>query len=278
LRGTPSLFSINTLLPFGAALAGKFYGVPVVYHLHETSIRPRLLKRFLFLCVQKFASHSIYVSKFLIQAEPRGGSRKHVVPNALDDAFMAKARASAPTFAAPFHVVMVCSLKAYKGVNEFVELARRMDDLRFDLVLNASPEEIGLWASDIQPHINLRVLGPLRDLHPVYSTAHIVLNLSHPDQWVETFGLTALEAMAYGVPVIVPKCGGIAELVRDGEEGFKCDVRDLTTIIDGIRHILKDRSTYIGFSERARRRAADFDLSSAIDRVEQILCEASQAW
>ena len=35
---------INTLLPFGAALAGKIMGKPVMYHVHETSIRPPVLK------------------------------------------------------------------------------------------------------------------------------------------------------------------------------------------------------------------------------------------
>ena len=32
------VFYVNTLLPFGAALAGKFLGKPVVYHIHESSV------------------------------------------------------------------------------------------------------------------------------------------------------------------------------------------------------------------------------------------------
>ena len=33
---------INTLLPFGGALAGRLIGKKVIYHVHETSIRPLL--------------------------------------------------------------------------------------------------------------------------------------------------------------------------------------------------------------------------------------------
>ena len=38
---------INSLLPAAAALAAKCRGARVVYHLHEVSIRPTLLKRLL---------------------------------------------------------------------------------------------------------------------------------------------------------------------------------------------------------------------------------------
>ena len=38
---------INTILPFGAAIAGKLLNKKVTYHLHEVSIRPLLLKKYL---------------------------------------------------------------------------------------------------------------------------------------------------------------------------------------------------------------------------------------
>ncbi len=42
---------INTMLPFGAALAGKIARKEVIYHIHEASITPKLLKRFLRLII-----------------------------------------------------------------------------------------------------------------------------------------------------------------------------------------------------------------------------------
>jgi glycosyltransferase involved in cell wall biosynthesis len=42
------------------------------------------------------------------------------------------------------------------------------------------------------------------------------VNLSDKTQFIETFGMTALETMAAGLPVIVPTEGGIAEMLRDG--------------------------------------------------------------
>ena len=60
-----------------------------------------------------------------------------------------------------------------------------------------------------------------------YNEAAIVINLTNPKLAVETFGLTPLEAMSAGLPVIVPTVGGIAEMVGDGDNGYKIDVQEL---------------------------------------------------
>ena len=60
-----------------------------------------------------------------------------------------------------------------------------------------------------------------------YNAASIVVCLTNPRLAVETFGLTTLEAMSGGLPVIVPTVGGIAEMVVDGINGYKTDVQEL---------------------------------------------------
>ena len=57
---------------------------------------------------------------------------------------------------------------------------------------------------------NLQILSRQEDVTSFYNKATIVLNLSDKHRFVETFGLTALEAMSAGLPVIVPTEGGIA--------------------------------------------------------------------
>ncbi|MBP8238642.1 MAG: glycosyltransferase family 4 protein [Saprospiraceae bacterium] len=246
---------INTVLPFGAAVAGRLRGCRVIWHVHETSMKPLLLKRFLFGMARRTASEAVYVSNFLANQEDLGCPR-HVLYNALPADFAAEA---APISTENHrNVLMICSLKAYKGVDEFVELARRHAPYRFRLVVNASGHEIARYFEHQNLPDNVEVFPVQKDVRPFYTWADVVLNLSRPDQWVETFGLTAIEAMAFGLPLIVPPVGGIAELVDEGLNGFKRDVCRLDEVSDALKTILENEHLYTSMCTIARERAAQY--------------------
>ena len=54
---------VNTLLPAGAALAARCRGARVVYHLHEVSLRPALLRRVLCAVASRTAHQVLHVSE-----------------------------------------------------------------------------------------------------------------------------------------------------------------------------------------------------------------------
>ncbi|AZF57519.1 hypothetical protein [Pseudomonas sp. R11-23-07] len=152
-RKSSAIFYVNTLLPFGAALAGKFLGIKVFYHIHETSVRPRPLKAFLRWVVEKCSSSNIFVSHFLARTEGFSKVESHVVYNAIPQAMsrIAARHVYHPFTDGTFCVLMICSLKAYKGVNEFVHIARSLSShpsFKFNLVLGATEIETSdfFWA------------------------------------------------------------------------------------------------------------------------------------
>lgn len=255
---------INTLLPFGAALAGKLIGKKVVYHIHETSITPRLLKLFLRKIVSLTASKIIFVSNSLAKQEAFKDIEQLVVYNALDSELVKRAALvpySSKYTDNSFNVLMVCSLKGYKGVDQFVSLAEQLAlqlSLNFDLVLNADIEEINSYFSKSKLPTNLRLHSRQTDLHLFYAKASLVVNLSLVDQWVETFGLTLLEAMAYGVPVIAPPAGGPTEVVLDGKTGFLISAYDIEALKDKILLLIQDYNLCMEMSAAARLRIDDF--------------------
>src|SRR5699024_8803679 len=69
-----------------------------------------------------------------------------------------------------------------------------------------------------------------------FATARAVLVPSHS----ETFGLTALEAAACGVPVITSGAGGLSEAVQDGVTGLVIPARDPRQWADAITSLLLD--------------------------------------
>jgi glycosyltransferase involved in cell wall biosynthesis len=238
-------FYINTILPVGPAVAGWLMRKRVIYHYHENAMVKVRMYRALAWVMQRVATEIICVSEYQRSFLKRQEGVK-VVPNALDEEFLARAVVDVEGAFERKTVLMLGSLKGYKGTKEFVELARRLEQYRFVLVLNDEQENIdryfeenGLVATE-----NLKVYARQEDVVPFYREASVVLNLTDKTQAIETFGLTALEARAFGLPVIVPTVGGIAEMVEDGVNGWKIDVQELDVIAMRIEEMLSDREVY----------------------------------
>ena len=252
---------INTLLPFGAAIGGWITGTKVIYHIHETSINPIIFKNFLLWVAKITASEAIYVSEFLMEKEPLKGVSSKVIYNSLNPTFVEKAEdflSTHPEKEYPFTTLMLCSLKEYKGVFEFVELANRMPKYKFELVINSTMEQINEFFKDKNLPDNLVIFPAQKDVHWFYERAHLVVNLSHLDRWVETFGMTILEAMHYGIPTIVPPVGGPVELVESGKNGYLISSKFLDEIQLAIEQMANQEHIYDSFVRGAMIKAKGF--------------------
>src|SRR5215204_1086233 len=88
------------------------------------------------------------------------------------------------------------------------------------------------------------------ELHLWYSAADVAVTTP----WYEPFGLTPLEAMACGTPVIGSRVGGIAFTVADGETGFLVPPRDPDALGARLEEVLRHpaRSVHMGQAGRAR--------------------------
>ena len=263
---------VNTLLPFGAALAGRLLGKRVVYHLHETTVNPPVLKRFLKTVAANCATEAVYVSRFLMEAEPLKGVSSSVIYNCLSADFTEKAGQFLrhPVKTDPFTILMLCSLKEYKGVNEFVKLAGALPACCFVLVLNSTRADIHAFFKGMDLPENLVIFPSQSDVHSFYREAHLVLNLSHPEKWVETFGMTLLEAMSYGLPVIAPPVGGPAELVEDGFNGYKIDQRLLSVLTGKLQEIAGNPELYRKLSDNALQFSKRFTITRFSDRIMEV--------
>jgi glycosyltransferase involved in cell wall biosynthesis len=110
-----------------------------------------------------------------------------------------------------------------KGVHLAIEVAKRTG---MDLVLAGivPPENEQYFAEQVAPHLGeqIRFVGPadLEQKAKLYAGAGAFLHLITYD---EAFGLTMVEAMACGCPVIGVRRGSVPELVVDGETGFIVD-------------------------------------------------------
>jgi D-inositol-3-phosphate glycosyltransferase len=75
--------------------------------------------------------------------------------------------------------------------------------------------------------------------------------------WYEPFGITPVEAMACGTPVVGSNVGGIKFSVRDSETGYLVPARDPGALAERIAHLYAHPKLLETFSEQARVRAND---------------------
>jgi D-inositol-3-phosphate glycosyltransferase len=88
------------------------------------------------------------------------------------------------------------------------------------------------------------------ELHLWYAAADVAVTTP----WYEPFGLTPLEAMACGAPVIGSRVGGIAFTVADGETGFLVPPRDPEALCARLAEILRDPAGRIRMGAAGRTR------------------------
>lgn len=110
-------------------------------------------------------------------------------------------------------------------------------------------------------------LGKIDNVAPLLASADLFLLPSSS----ESFGLSALEALASGVPVIGTRAGGLPEVVRDGETGVLCEVGDVDAMSRSALSILEDRDRWAAMSELGAADArARFSLDDIVSQYEHL--------
>jgi N-acetyl-alpha-D-glucosaminyl L-malate synthase BshA len=90
----------------------------------------------------------------------------------------------------------------------------------------------------------------------------------------ESFGLAALEAMAWSVPVISSNSGGLPEVNFDGISGYLSNVGDVDSMAENALKILTDDATLAKFRESALSVAQKFDIKNILPLYEALYHEA----
>jgi L-malate glycosyltransferase len=98
----------------------------------------------------------------------------------------------------------------------------------------------------------------------------------------ESFGLSALEAMACAVPVVSSNTGGLPEVIEDGVSGFLHTPGDTAAMAESIRRLLSDDALARQTGEAARERATSLFRREALLPVweayyQKILAQPSRA-
>jgi N-acetyl-alpha-D-glucosaminyl L-malate synthase BshA len=111
----------------------------------------------------------------------------------------------------------------------------------------------------------VKFLGKQSDFVDILAAADLFLMPSQS----ESFGLSALEAMACEVPVISSSVGGLPELVLHGETGYIAEMGDIDRMAKYAIELLTNPGKHKLFAAAARRRAMEFESTKIITQYEQ---------
>ena len=159
------------------------------------------MKNFLTKVAEKTAVEIIFVSNFVKEQFNFIKPVTKVVYNTLPENFIEETKLVAGNNKLwPFTVLMLCSLKKIQRHIRVCKSFKKLPHINFILVLNAAEKDVEIFRQSVNAPANCFMFSSKKRYSSLYRLCHLVVNLSNPDEWVETFGMTVLEAMQCGRP------------------------------------------------------------------------------
>ncbi|MFF3856212.1 glycosyltransferase [Micromonospora sp. NPDC002575] len=289
---TPEVVHAHFWMSGLAALAaGRRTGVPVVqtYHAlgtvkrrhqgaHDTSPHGRIRdERELGRAVDRVVAQcQDEVGELVRLGVPRG--RISVVPSGVNLSTFAPLGPAVGREPGRARVLTVGRLVERKGFQDVIRAMPLVPDAEC-VVVGGPPE--GLLETD--PHARrlralarecgvadrVRLVGavPREEMGRWYRSADVLVAAP----WYEPFGLTPLEAMACGVPVVGTAVGGLTDTVLDGVTGDLVPARDPRALGVAIRGLLDDRIRRFAYAAAARDRArSSYSWAATAQRLAEV--------
>jgi glycosyltransferase involved in cell wall biosynthesis len=277
----------NTLTCIEGAIAALRTRKPHVWHIHECilsnfDLMPLLPYRLLCAAVGFLSQSIIFCSRTAVRDYPALSGKASIVYNGLSvsplqdrRAARSKAERELGIEAGTKIVAVVGALAPHKDHLTFLAAAERVErrvDKAFFLIVGAGSERytqtIRRRIADLRLDSQVRLLGWRNDIQDLLAAIDVLVISSRK----ESFGLTAIEALAMETPVIATKCGGPAEVMKDGVTGLLVPVKDPLAMADAIESLLLDPNLARRLGENGRNHVSEhFGADRYVHSIQRII-------
>ncbi len=166
-------------------------------------------------------------------------------------------------------LIHISNFRALKRVQDVIKIygeVRKKVDSKLILVGDGPDRsDCELLVRELELADHVRFMGKQDALVELLSISDIFIMPSQS----ESFGLSALEAMSCGVPVISSSVGGLPELNLHRETGFIAEIGDVERMAKYAVDLLSDPRRYEAMSKNARKRAEDFSEDKVVPMYEE---------
>ncbi|MFH0876010.1 MAG: glycosyltransferase family 4 protein [archaeon] len=178
-----------------------------------------------------------------------------------------------------FALMSVARLVEWKGIQVAVkalkELVKKNENIKY-IIVGEGPYEIEIdrliEELNLKEHVIRIPKHTQQELVGLYNGSDIYLQ---PSIGFEGLGITVVEAMACGLPVIGSRIGGIPEMINDKKNGFLTIPGDVLELVKKIEFFLKDKARIKKFSDEALKiKYSDFNWQKTADSFEALLANS----
>ena len=168
----------------------------------------------------------------------------------------------------------VSNFRVEKGHRYLLEAAvhvrRELPDARFVLVGKGPLEdELRRQTRELRLENNVIFTGARSDVPRIAASFDVFVLPSI----YEGLSIALVEALSIGIPAVVTRTGGVNEVVSDGVNAVMVPPRDAPALGHAIVSLLNDPALQRKLTEAGKLRAADFDIRTAVSRMEEVYRE-----
>ena len=222
--------------------------IPLVLNLHSVYFFEEDASRYRKKIVGSVLEQSdkvITVSRFLAEKILKnfGKSDIEIVPNTINTDFFDCRRMKGPD--TPFTYTGIGRLNKLKNFDKLILAFSKMPDkkdIRLNIVGSGEEQEsLKTLTRNLKMEEHIHFLGRVRreKIREVYEKTHAVVSASS----LETFGMTLIEALSCGIPVLATRCGGPEEIVNE-KNGILVEKDDVGQISRGMEKIRRNYEQY----------------------------------
>jgi glycosyltransferase involved in cell wall biosynthesis len=166
-----------------------------------------------------------------------------------------------------FNILYVGRLEYNKGVDLLIDAISRINlpDICLHIVGEGNEKEkLENLARRLNVAEKVNFYGYIQNEHlpQFYSNAHVFV---HPSRWPEPMGRTILEAMSFGMPLIVSGIGAPKWLSKDASLSF--EPGNITQLSKRIMELYSDNNLRKRLSKNAKDRVKEFDCRKTIKKL-----------
>ena len=190
-----------------------------------------------------------------------------VVHNGIDESIMINGSKNEVDINGKINILFIGRIVEEKGISLLIEAMNKLKNIKnVNLTIVGDGQErenCEKMVDQYNLNENIEFVGFQRNLDKYLKRANIFV---YPSICKEAFGISIVEAMAYGLPCVANKTGGIPEIIIDGKNGYLSTSNDVKGLCQGLIRAVEcfEKNDINKISENAKETAHKFTIKNTV--------------